>query len=156
MRRFDDAVHGYGYVDALTPELSIAVVPEYRGVGIGRCLMTSMLVELRLHGNPQVSLSVETDNPALQLYKSLGFVARHRAEGSVTMIRHCHSRSEASLWVLPGRAKLFPSLLELVNSGSVGTPGRDDAQFLSVEALQTVEQHRPIDLREDVVSDDHV
>jgi ribosomal protein S18 acetylase RimI-like enzyme len=87
VRRFDDDVHGYGYVDELTPELSIAVAQEYRGRGIGRCLMAAMLVQLRLQGNGQVSLSVETDNPARLLYESLGFTRRQTAEGAVTMVR---------------------------------------------------------------------
>jgi ribosomal protein S18 acetylase RimI-like enzyme len=87
VRRFDDDDHGYGYVDERTPELSIAVASEHRGHGIGRCLAAAMLVQLRLQGTRQVSLSVETDNPALQLYESLGFTQRLTAEGAVTMVR---------------------------------------------------------------------
>jgi ribosomal protein S18 acetylase RimI-like enzyme len=87
VRRFDDDAHGYGYVDESTPELSIAVAEEHRGRGIGRCLVTAMLVELRLQCTRQVSLSVETDNPALLLYESLGFTQRSSGEGAVTMVR---------------------------------------------------------------------
>lgn len=87
VRRFDDAARGYGYVDELTPELSIAVAEAYRGRGVGRCLMAAMLAQLRIRGNGQVSLSVEVDNPARLLYESLGFLERRTAEGAVTMVR---------------------------------------------------------------------
>lgn len=87
VRRFNDAEHGFGYVDPGTPELSIAVERGYRRHGIGRCLMTAMLTALRLGGLGGVSLSVETDNPARLLYTDLGFVATDTAAGSVTMVR---------------------------------------------------------------------
>lgn len=87
VRRFRDDYHGYGYLDERTPELSIAVAKDRRGCGVGRCLVTAMLVELCLHAVGQVSLSVETDNPALTLYESLGFVPRGTAEGAATMVR---------------------------------------------------------------------
>lgn len=85
-RRSDDA-HGYGYVDVLTPELSIAVATKYRGRWIGRCLMIAMLAELRLQAIAQVSLSVEDDNPARQLYHTLGFEPWAADEGASTMLR---------------------------------------------------------------------
>ena len=54
-------------------------------VTIGRCLMTAMLVELRLRAVTQVSLSVKNDNPARMLYESLRFVPRETADGATTM-----------------------------------------------------------------------
>jgi GNAT superfamily N-acetyltransferase len=87
VRRFHDEAHGYGYVDERTPELSIAVAADHRGNGLGRCLVTAMLVELRLAGTRQVSLSVETDNPARLLYERLGFEPRTTSDGAVTMVR---------------------------------------------------------------------
>lgn len=41
---------GYGYVDDETPELAIALLPEYRGRGIGTQLMEAMLSLLRERG----------------------------------------------------------------------------------------------------------
>jgi ribosomal protein S18 acetylase RimI-like enzyme len=87
VRRFRDDAHGYGYVDERTPELSLAVRASHRGLGIGRCLLTAMLTALRLAGTEQVSLSVENDNPAHQLYVALGFEPRTAADGAVTMVR---------------------------------------------------------------------
>jgi len=63
---------GYGYVDDATPELSIALLPEYRGQGIGRQLMDQML-EFALPVYKGVCLSVSRDNPAKRLYDSCGF-----------------------------------------------------------------------------------
>jgi ribosomal protein S18 acetylase RimI-like enzyme len=85
VRHYHDDEHGYGYIDELTPELSIAVARDHRGCGIGRCLLTAMLVELRLQVVAQVSLSVEDDNPASLLYQRLGFVPRATADGATTM-----------------------------------------------------------------------
>jgi ribosomal protein S18 acetylase RimI-like enzyme len=56
---------GYGYVDDNTPELSIAVLPEHRGRGIGSPLLTHLFASAC--GNLTVSLSVAVGNPALSL-----------------------------------------------------------------------------------------
>ena len=87
VRRFDDHDHGYGYLDDRTPELSIAVVKDHRGCGIGRCLLTAMLTQARLDEVPRVSLSVETANPARCLYEGVGFVPTGAAGEAVTMVR---------------------------------------------------------------------
>jgi GNAT superfamily N-acetyltransferase len=64
---------GYGYVDDRTPELSIAILPDYRGRGIGRALMSHILkTALPQYGG--MCLSVSRDNPAVRLYESCGFV----------------------------------------------------------------------------------
>ncbi len=64
----------YGYVDDGTPSLAIALLPEYRGRGIGTALLGALLRRLREKGYRQVSLSVQTDNPAVRLYRRAGFV----------------------------------------------------------------------------------
>lgn len=87
VRRFGDGAHGYGYLDAATPELSIAVAEGHRGCGIGHRLLAAMLDELRLRGVAQVSLSVEDDNPARTLYQRLGFVPVLAGDGATTMVR---------------------------------------------------------------------
>jgi ribosomal protein S18 acetylase RimI-like enzyme len=80
---------GYGYVDDLTPELSIAVLPGYRGKGIGTELLTHLLAaaQTRYRG---VSLNVAVDNPALRLYQRLGFQVVGTHGGSLTMIKSWH------------------------------------------------------------------
>ena len=77
---------GYGYVNDDTPELSIAVLPEYRGQGIGTQLLTYLLSSV--YGHSSISLSVSEDNPALRLYKRFGFVVVRKSTGSLTMKRN--------------------------------------------------------------------
>jgi ribosomal protein S18 acetylase RimI-like enzyme len=71
-RLFTGDERGYGYVDDETPELSIAVLPEYRGYGLGTQLLTRLLDSAE-GKYPAVSLSVHQHNPAFKLYQRLGF-----------------------------------------------------------------------------------
>ena len=85
---------GYGYVDDLTPELSVAVAPEARGCGVGTRLLVHLLSEV-LPKYRAVSLSVSSENPAVQLYQRLGFEVVGTSGNSLTMIKLClaHVRS---------------------------------------------------------------
>jgi ribosomal protein S18 acetylase RimI-like enzyme len=75
---------GYGYVDEFTPELGMAVFPEYRGQGIGTSLLTR-LVETAAASYEQISLSVARENPALRLYQRFGFEFVAEVGDSLTM-----------------------------------------------------------------------
>lgn len=72
-RLFRESNPGYGYVNDTTPELSIAVLPQYRCKGVGQLLMIQLLKQARSSSYRQVSLSVAPDNPAVELYQKLGF-----------------------------------------------------------------------------------
>lgn len=72
-RRWPEDDHSYGFVAPEIPELAIGVVPAYRRRGVGRLLMKALIDEARQFGVPALSLSVERDNPASQLYRDLGF-----------------------------------------------------------------------------------
>ena len=63
----------YCHIDDETPSLIISVEKEYRGKGIGRSLLSSMLSLLSKYGYKAVSLSCQKENYAVSLYKSLGF-----------------------------------------------------------------------------------
>jgi len=52
--------------------MDIALLPEYRGRGIGTALLADVLAEGR-RGGKTVSIHVEIYNPALRLYSRLGF-----------------------------------------------------------------------------------
>lgn len=85
LRLWSDDDSGYGFVDTATPELSIAVLPEQRGRGIGSQLLTRLL-ETAQTSFTGVSLSVQRDNPALALYRRFGFKVVCEDGDSLTMI----------------------------------------------------------------------
>ena len=64
---------GLGSVDAETPQLGIALEPEYQHKGYGRPLMLAALQAARGAGYRQVSLTVHPENPAQYLYERCGF-----------------------------------------------------------------------------------
>ena len=77
---------GYGFVDADTPELAIAVVPSRRGRGIGDSLLTSLLERARADGHPALSLCVDKRNEdAVRVYERHGFERVGENEDSLTM-----------------------------------------------------------------------
>ena len=85
-RLFTAAEPGYGFVDAETPELTIAVVPSCRGRGYGAELLSALLERARADGFRQVSLSVEPDNPAIALYRRHGFETVAERGGACVMV----------------------------------------------------------------------
>jgi ribosomal protein S18 acetylase RimI-like enzyme len=85
-RLFSEEAHGFGFVNAETPELTIAVREDLRGRGIGSALLAELIARARKGRVPALSLSVEADNPALRLYERAAFRVIHRVK-VLTMIR---------------------------------------------------------------------
>lgn len=75
---------GYGYISDSIPELTIALLPEYRGQGIGTRLLEA-LVAAASQKSDAISLSVSAENPAIQLYARLGFAIIALREESYVM-----------------------------------------------------------------------
>ena len=66
---------GYGSVNVSTPEVVIAVVPDRRGLGVGRALLRRLLETAELQSFNTLNLSVRRHNPAIvELYERSGFV----------------------------------------------------------------------------------
>ena len=64
----DETEAGEYYLD------SVAVLPEYRGVGVGQALISALCDKAFADGHEQVGLIVDFDNPqAEKLYTALGF-----------------------------------------------------------------------------------
>jgi ribosomal protein S18 acetylase RimI-like enzyme len=91
LRLLKDDEKGSGYVDDETPELGMAVLPEYRGLGIGTSLL-ARLTEAAGASYESISLSVANGNPALRLYQRAGFVVVGKCGDSITMSRKLNPR----------------------------------------------------------------
>lgn len=65
-------IRAYGFVSDDIPELAVAVRPGFEGGGIGSALMTRLAKECA-SVHPAISLSVREDNPAVGLYRRLGY-----------------------------------------------------------------------------------
>jgi len=89
-RYFRAGAPGYGFIDEGTPEISAAVLPGYRGRGIGSALLAALKREAREQGVARLSLSVELDNPAVALYERHGFRRLHRRANAQTMAIELH------------------------------------------------------------------
>jgi GNAT superfamily N-acetyltransferase len=85
-RFFEADAPGRGFLSPEIPELTIAVVPERRGEGIGSALLDGLVDRAREDGVGALALSVEPDNPARRLYEHAGFVKVAEA-GAWTMRR---------------------------------------------------------------------
>ena len=86
LRLFTADPHGWGFVAADVPELSLAVAPHWRRRRIGTRLLTAAVTQARAAGHPALSLSVMPDNPARRLYRRAGFRRVAAVDGSWTMV----------------------------------------------------------------------
>ena len=73
--------------DKKAPVLGIAVLEEYRGQGIGTLLIKKLFELLRQKGYKKTSLSVHVENPAVKLYKRLGYKITGRQHKELYMIK---------------------------------------------------------------------
>lgn len=81
LRLFAAADPGYGFVAADVPELSIALLPGYRALGLGTRLIRQAQISVNA-----ISLSVSHGNPARRLYERLGFEVVGEDSAAVTML----------------------------------------------------------------------
>jgi ribosomal protein S18 acetylase RimI-like enzyme len=85
-RFFTAADPGYGFVSEETPEVALAVVGEFRGQGVGGRLLTELEAAARQRGVGALSLSVDTANPAVALYRRHGYREVAERDGSYVMV----------------------------------------------------------------------
>ena len=64
---------GLAYLDDATPQLGIALFPDFQRKGYGERLMRAALDAARDHGFARVTLTVHPANPAAALYRRCGF-----------------------------------------------------------------------------------
>ena len=78
------------YAKPLINVHDLAVLPEYRGKGIGRKLLEAVAAHARKLGCCKLTLETQERNPAQKLYKSVGFardVHTEEAGGAIFMTR---------------------------------------------------------------------
>lgn len=81
----DDA--GYGHVADDVPELSLAVLPPWRGRGVAGLMLDSLIDLAREQGLRRLSLSVEDGNDvARAMYERRGFVVVGREGHADTLL----------------------------------------------------------------------
>jgi GNAT superfamily N-acetyltransferase len=85
-RLFPAADRGYGYVADDIPEIILAILPAFRGQGIGTSLLYHLIDQAQQDGYCGISLSVDPRNAAVRLYERTGFqYVRTDDGGSWTM-----------------------------------------------------------------------
>ena len=72
LRQWSGVEKGYGFVSPDIPELSIALLPEFRNRGLGTRMLETV-ISMAKEQVPGLSLSVVEDSPARGLYERLGF-----------------------------------------------------------------------------------
>ena len=85
-------IPAYGHINDETPELAVSVLPEFRGQKTGTKLLKKLFDMLRKNGYRRTSLSVQKDNPAVRLYRRLGYEITgektdHAGHGDYIMIK---------------------------------------------------------------------
>jgi ribosomal protein S18 acetylase RimI-like enzyme len=55
------------------PELTIAVLPQFRAHGLGGALLDRTIEQARAAGHPAIDLVVERENPSRAMYERRGF-----------------------------------------------------------------------------------
>ncbi|MBI5705953.1 MAG: GNAT family N-acetyltransferase [Armatimonadetes bacterium] len=86
LRTLQGDARGYGWVSDEIPELSLSLLPAFRGRGIGSKLLAELLgiADMRFGG---ISLSVSKNNPAVRLYERFEFETVGGDGSSLIMLR---------------------------------------------------------------------
>lgn len=86
-RIFPKKRKGYGFVDERTPEISLAVLPQFRNMGIGAKMLEKITAVYQKEGMKQLSLSVDKLNPARNLYFRNGFEIHEEQDTSLVLVK---------------------------------------------------------------------
>lgn len=78
---------GFGFIGVAVPELIIGVHPLWRARGVGRSLLRGVVQLAGSRGHARISLSVERDNFARNLYRAEGFTVAGEGATRDTMAR---------------------------------------------------------------------
>jgi GNAT superfamily N-acetyltransferase len=85
LRQWAGDERGYGYVGPAIPELSIALLPGYRNMGLGTRMLKTV-ISMAKERFPGLSLRVVESSPARRLYERLGFKKVGQVLDSLVML----------------------------------------------------------------------
>ena len=85
-RLFREAAQGYGFVDELTPEVTVVVVPSRVGEGIGTELLVGLIDQAKADAYRGLSASVERGAPAVARFAAQGFEVYEETPRAVKML----------------------------------------------------------------------
>ncbi|GAC1368453.1 MAG: hypothetical protein NVS2B12_08630 [Ktedonobacteraceae bacterium] len=109
-----DEVAGFLGEDA--PILLLAVLPQYRRRGIGRCLLTTLMQRAKDAAFSTLSLAVAAPNPCYALYEQAGFHPLRISDSSLitmwTALSYSHSDSIPSLTASDGNGNVHAPPLD--------------------------------------------
>jgi ribosomal protein S18 acetylase RimI-like enzyme len=88
---------GLAYLDDETPQLGIALFPEFQRRGYGERLMRAALDAARAYGYRKVVLTVHPENPAGALYRRCGFEQFDVRRGYLAMVNDLARANDAAL-----------------------------------------------------------
>ena len=78
----------YGHIDDEMPSLAISVLRPFRKSGIGTALLNAMIERKKADGYSGLSLSVQKENYAVDMYRKAGFhVALENEDEYIMTIR---------------------------------------------------------------------
>lgn len=94
IRLFKESDGAAAYVDNETPVLTIGVMPNARGEGIGSLMMIQLLQEAAVMYD-KISVSVHLNSRAVNFYKRLGFVSLIDSEDNdvFTMVKQLDKKA---------------------------------------------------------------
>ncbi len=73
------------YSDDTTLLWDLQILPELQGKGMGSRCMDLVIEHARQRGSANLALNVFSENPAIKLYESKGFIRTSEAEGLINM-----------------------------------------------------------------------
>lgn len=85
-RQFEEGEPAQAFIDSSTPELAVGVEPRFRRRGFGRRLIGWLHASRRASGTQMMSLSVNLKNPAIHLYRQLGYREQRRHDEAAVMV----------------------------------------------------------------------
>lgn len=85
-RVWDRDVKGYGYYDSHYVELTMSIIPQYRGQSIGTHILHKFIEEMRKTSYKGISLSVSYGNFAKELYEKVGFKVVEERDTDILMV----------------------------------------------------------------------